>query len=510
VLKGIEIIFWMTNPIEQILSFPDADFVDRYLRLAMRAPYAGSVKSPRTEENGTNYMICYVQRSGSTHLTSFLQNTGLAGKPADFLNAAYVGLPLENRQVAERTGAVTIVDAVREYGVQNISEYLQKLARLTRTPNGVFGFKIDLAHASSLLRSGLFSDREWNWKYIFVTRRDLLKQAISYYRAIETGLWSSLSGSDRPLIFDQQAITKYILILSDFMHRWECIFHLFNIEPLRIHYEDIEADPRSTVQRCLQALGISSDSTPTPIISAYSKQRSAEADEWSAAIIRNAREYRVDSEDGFCPPGDRTRITTSVSEERLVWARNLTDGHVRNCRVFPSREDLISTMPKKSVCAEIGVQTGYFSAQILDRTAPKKLHLVGLDISQIRYDLYPGLRLAVESGVAELHQGASAHILSTFPDRSFDWLYIDGDHCYAGVIQDIAQAIRVVTPQGLIVFNDYVKFSPLEHVQYGVMEAVNDLCLTHAFELVGFALHGLGYFDVALRRATGSRRVEVP
>jgi hypothetical protein len=65
---------------------------------------------------------------------------------------------------------------------------------------------------------------------------------------------------------------------------------------------------------------------------------------------------------------------------------------------------------------------------------------------------------------------------------------------------DITQAVRVIKPQGLIVFNDYVKYSPLELVQYGVMEAVNDLCLRQNFEMVGLALHGLGYFDVALRK----------
>jgi hypothetical protein len=104
----------MTNSVEQILNFTDAHFVDRYLRSAMTDPYSEVVESSREHENGTNYVLCYIQRSGSTHLTSLLQSTGLAGKPADFLNAAYSGLPIENRQVAQRTGAVTIVDAVRE------------------------------------------------------------------------------------------------------------------------------------------------------------------------------------------------------------------------------------------------------------------------------------------------------------------------------------------------------------------------------------------------------------
>jgi SAM-dependent methyltransferase len=193
------------------------------------------------------------------------------------------------------------------------------------------------------------------------------------------------------------------------------------------------------------------------------------------------------------------KTVTSASGEQIVWARPLTDRHVRNCRVYPSREDLISSMPEQSVCAEIGVQTGYFSAQILARTAPQALHLIDRDISQIRYDRYPEIQSAIQQGVVKLHQGASPDILAAFPDRYFDWLYIDADHSYAGVILDIAQAVRVVKPDGLIVFNDYVKFSVLELIQYGVMEAVNDLCLTHGFEMVGLALHGLGYFDVAIR-----------
>jgi SAM-dependent methyltransferase len=197
---------------------------------------------------------------------------------------------------------------------------------------------------------------------------------------------------------------------------------------------------------------------------------------------------------------DGSRATISVSGEPIVWARQLTDRHVANCRVFPSREELISTMLVRAVCAEVGVQTGYFSAQILNRTAPRKLHLLDLSISQIRYDLYPELRSAVESGTVQLHEGSSAQILSTFPDSYFDWLYIDGDHSFAGVVMDIKQAIRAVKPEGLIVFNDYVKYSPLELSQYGVMEAVNDLCLAQDFEMVAFALHGLGYFDVALRK----------
>jgi hypothetical protein len=46
-----------------------------------------------------------------------------------------------------------------------------------------------------------------------------------------------ISHSGRSSIFNQQSITEYLLMRSDSMHRWECIFHLFNIEPRRVQSE---------------------------------------------------------------------------------------------------------------------------------------------------------------------------------------------------------------------------------------------------------------------------------
>ncbi|HEY6394899.1 MAG TPA: class I SAM-dependent methyltransferase, partial [Candidatus Binataceae bacterium] len=142
---------------------------------------------------------------------------------------------------------------------------------------------------------------------------------------------------------------------------------------------------------------------------------------------------------------------------------------------------------------------GYFSDQILRSTQPATLHLIDIDLSQILYDKYP-LQAAIGRGVVKLHEGKSAQVLSSFPDHCLDWIYIDGDHSYQGVMKDIEQAVRVVKPDGLLIFNDYTKYSPLGLSQYGVMEAVNELCITHDYEMTGLALHGLGYHDVILKK----------
>jgi hypothetical protein len=80
-------------------------------------------------------------------------------------------LPLERAQVHARTGVHTIADGAEHYGSRDPVEYLDTVAALTRSPNGAFGLKVDLAAAAVLIRAGLFADPAWNWKYIFVTRR---------------------------------------------------------------------------------------------------------------------------------------------------------------------------------------------------------------------------------------------------------------------------------------------------------------------------------------------------
>lgn len=167
--------------------------------------------------------------------------------------------------------------------------------------------------------------------------------------------------------------------------------------------------------------------------------------------------------------------------------------------MWPSRETMISSLPKGTVGCEIGVQTGYFSRQLLDKVLPKKLHLVDFDLAQIDEASYR-LKPAVESGLVVLHSGRSSEVLARMDGQSLDWIYIDGDHSYGGVLADIEQAVRVVRRDGRLLFNDYTKWSPQEMVQYGVMEAVNQLCLVEGFVFEGFALHGIGHFDVLLRR----------
>jgi precorrin-6B methylase 2 len=171
---------------------------------------------------------------------------------------------------------------------------------------------------------------------------------------------------------------------------------------------------------------------------------------------------------------------------------------VRNCRVFPLREDILEQMPKGGVIAEVGVQAGEFSQAILDICRPRTLELIDIDMTRFRVP--ERFAAEVAAGTVRVHEGDSAATMASFPDGHFDVVYIDADHSYEGVKRDIAAAHAKVKPGGHLLFNDYTFWSSGECIPYGVMQGVNALCIEHGWEIAFYAFGYYGYADVALRR----------
>ena len=176
----------------------------------------------------------------------------------------------------------------------------------------------------------------------------------------------------------------------------------------------------------------------------------------------------------------------------------LTPELCERCVVVPRREDVLKVLPKGGRCIEVGVESGDFSRSILDLCRPETLLLIDLDLA--RHQVANRFAAERESGLVSLHEGDSADFLATLPDAAFDMIYIDGDHTYRGVKRDIECARTKVKPGGYLVFNDYTFWSACEGMPYGVMHAVNELCLEDGWELRYLALGECGYFDVALGR----------
>jgi len=147
-------------------------------------------------------------------------------------------------------------------------------------------------------------------------------------------------------------------------------------------------------------------------------------------------------------------------------------------RVMDPRTHLLMEMPKGSVCAEIGVHEGGFARRILDIVKPKRLHLVDPwkheEGEQYENALYGGLgpggetvmetrykkvrerfENEIRSGQVVIHRDVSHVVVREFEAHYFDWIYIDGNHLYDFVKQDLELYHGKVKPGGFLTGDDY-------------------------------------------------------
>lgn len=178
-------------------------------------------------------------------------------------------------------------------------------------------------------------------------------------------------------------------------------------------------------------------------------------------------------------------------------AAQLPAQEYETCRVFSTREAMISAMATGPVGVEVGVAFGGFSRHILAHCGVETLHLLDRDFSRLMPEVENDPRTV-------LHEGDSADALSGMPDGSADWIYIDADHRYAGCHADAQVARRKIRPQGLLFFNDYSVWAPMNFVAWGVPAVVHEF-LNEGWHLRGITLGDrFGSHDVVLSPPAGT------
>ena len=123
------------------------------------------------------------------------------------------------------------------------------MLRRGATANGIYGVKLFAAQHDRVAASVAWIRALPELRFVYLERRDLLGQALSWARATQTGVYRS---SQRPAgapAYDGALILSMLHEIVRERARWEAYFARTGIEPLRMAYEDVVADPVAQVRR---------------------------------------------------------------------------------------------------------------------------------------------------------------------------------------------------------------------------------------------------------------------
>ena len=236
-----------------------------------------------------SYTIWFSQRTGSTLLYKAIESTGVAGVPREWFNCP-----------------PDLLSTYRKADYAELQEYLWKLGS---TENGILGISHSIyePHFTQLLetlrqfpacsaettsRKDIWEQIFPNHRHIFMTRRNKIRLAVSWWRAIQSGEWHVPTGDARKTVDLSNA------------YSFDAINHLYNecsmreagiqeffaeggITPLNIFYEDFVQNYEGTIRTILDYLELDSRSviiTPP----ALTKLADAVSEEW----VQRFREER--------------------------------------------------------------------------------------------------------------------------------------------------------------------------------------------------------------------------
>jgi LPS sulfotransferase NodH len=264
-----------------------------------------------------SYLICATPRSGSTLLCRALDRTGIAGHPEEYFEALrksgrprrpyeYFD-PQRHANIVERLAFREMPDRAAEpsplWNPDTYDRYLEWALREGTTSNGVFGAKLMwgyLGDFAELLRGidgmaartlpELLAAAFPGLRYVQITRRNKVRQAVSLWKAVQTQAWKreagqSLQGS-RDLVFSFRAINYLVRQLTAHEASWDAYFLGLGCEPLKITYEELAESTEDAVRSVLVYLGI-----PVPADLEVDVQLSVQADALSEEWVRRVDEH---------------------------------------------------------------------------------------------------------------------------------------------------------------------------------------------------------------------------
>jgi LPS sulfotransferase NodH len=197
----------------------------------------------------SRFLVLATARTGSSLVCSMLADSGVAGRPIEYL----------------RPHNIEAYKAVRGYS--SPYEILDDLKGRRTTPNGYFGLKLHPQQLMKLFGQGLTAEgaaflRGFS-RFVLCSRRGKLDQAISHLLAMERKVWNQTNDEGAPDFplrqfgpGDTSSISRILMthVLED--EFWREVIRRLDLPYVEVAYEDLSEDPAGQMARVFEFLGL--------------------------------------------------------------------------------------------------------------------------------------------------------------------------------------------------------------------------------------------------------------
>lgn len=236
-------------------------------------------------------IVAALPRCGSHFLTAYMQGSGVLGIGLEHFNQGQT----ESRRPDQDTSVLAQCRYTLEDGA---------------SPNGAVAIKLMPDHLQRAEKEidlfAWFPQPRW----LYVRRRDILAQAISFEIAMQTQAWVYDAIPEREPVYSAEGIKSRLDEIARGEAGWFRYFITHGIEPLELLYEDMIADPQRAIQRVaafageplktkqlprlVRALGIFqrfAPPAPVPFDETLKIQRTERNEEWRQRFLSEADKH---------------------------------------------------------------------------------------------------------------------------------------------------------------------------------------------------------------------------
>ncbi len=206
-----------------------------------------------------------------------------------------------------------------------------------------------------------------------------------------------------------------------------------------------------------------------------------------------------------------------MPEKRLISEKQL-----ENAKIFQDRWSWAKQLPDNINFMELGVAAGDFSHFLLTNIKLNNLYLIDLynhndfrtgwdEIKSTRFNSTTHYNFVKERfksfNNVKMIKGFSHNVMQKLINDNkikFDVVYLDTDHKKDQLLKEIPLAIKLLKPNGILAFNDFIVHTEND-TKYDTISVVVDFLYDNLdWEVIGFALDTYMYCDIYLRKISST------